>query len=87
MSSDTLQALMENPAVALGWTLLGGLLLQVGLLVSGGVQRMRAEGLRARLEQERLTLEIKAALLKVQTAEQARVAWNGIRKRSEGAHV
>jgi len=80
MSSDTLQALMENPAVALGWTLLGGLLLQVGLLVSGGVQRMRAEGLRARLEQERLTLEIKAALLKVQTAEQARVAWNGIRK-------
>ncbi|MFM7751569.1 MAG: hypothetical protein ACKPB0_14260, partial [Opitutaceae bacterium] len=59
---------------------MGGLLLQVGLLVSGGVRRMRADGKRSRLEAERLSLEIRAAQLKVQAAEQARTSWNGIRK-------
>ena len=80
MLSDILEVFRENPTTVLGWTLLGGLLLQVGLLVSGGVRRMRADAKRGRLEVERLSLEIRAARLKVQAAEQARIAWNGIRK-------
>jgi len=81
MLSDILEVFRENPTTVLGWTLLGGLLLQVGLLVSGGVRRMRADAKRGRLEVERLSLEIRAARLKVQAAEQARIAWNGIRRR------
>lgn len=80
MISAAVTVLTENPTIVIGWILLGGLLLQVGLLVSGGVRRIRAEGKRGRLEGERLALEIKAAQLKVQAAEQARIAWNGIRK-------
>lgn len=80
MLSDILEVFRENPTTVLGWTLLGGLLLQVGLLVSGGVRRMRADAKRSRLEAERLSLEIRAARFKVQAAEQARISWNGIRK-------
>jgi ferredoxin-NADP reductase len=80
MLSETLKALADNPALTLGWALLGGLMLQVGFLVAGGARRLWFENRRSRLEQERLALEIKAAMLKIQTVEQARVAWNGIRK-------
>lgn len=80
MLSATVELLTKNPTTAIGWSLVCGLLLQFGLLVSGGVRRMRAEGKRSRLEAERLALEIRAARLKVQAAEQARIAWNGFRK-------
>ncbi len=80
MLTENLHALAANPALVLGWAMAGGLLVQVGLLVTSGVRRLVHESSRSRLEQERLALEIRAAMLRIQTVEQSRVAWNGIRK-------
>ena len=72
--------LFEPPVQTAGWILLGGLLLQSGLWAGGSVRRYAFERKRARLEQEKLQLEIRAAQLRIQSVEQARAAWNGIRK-------
>lgn len=71
---------MNDPLHAAGWLIIGGLLLQVGLLVGGSVRRMFFERRRREMEQNRLALEIKAAQLRIQTVEQAKSAWNGVRK-------
>ena len=70
----------ENPGQSLGWLIVAGLLAQVGLMAIGGARRVRYERRRGELEQERLALEIRAAKLRIQTVEQAKSAWNGIRK-------
>ncbi len=72
--------LTQNPALAVGWLIVAGLLLQVGLLISGGARRLLFEKKRSRLEQERLSLEIKAARMKIQVVETDKTAWNGVRK-------
>lgn len=66
--------------IAAGWLIVGGLVLQIGLLIKGGLSRLLFEQRRSQLEQERLALEIKAARLKIQTVETDKTAWNGIRK-------
>ena len=70
----------ENPGQFLGWLIIAGLVAQVGLMALGGARRVRYERRRGELEQERLALEIRAAKLRIQTVEQAKSAWNGIRK-------
>jgi uncharacterized protein len=80
MLADLSRVVMENPAQVAGWVLVGALLLQVGLLAAGGARRAHYEKKRGALEQERLALEIRAARLRIQTVEQAKAAWNGIRK-------
>jgi ferredoxin-NADP reductase len=67
-------------AYSAGFLLIGGLLAQLALLL---VQSLRAAAhartARAR-ELERLDLDIRAARLRIQTAEQEKTGWNGIRK-------
>ncbi len=70
----------ENPGQSLGWLIVAGLLAQVGLMAISGVRRVRYERRRGELEAERLALEIRAAKLRIQSVEQAKSAWNGIRK-------
>jgi ferredoxin-NADP reductase len=80
MTADFFTKLVENPVVIAGWVVVGGLVLQVGLLVGGGARRLLFDRKRSRLEQERLEWEIKAARMKIQTVETEKTAWNGIRK-------
>ena len=67
-------------AFALGCILVGGLLLQLALMLFQGFRgavhdrAVRAAGLR------RLELEIRAARLRVESVEQDRAGWNGFRK-------
>lgn len=72
--------IMENPVQVAGWVILGGLVLQVGLMVVAGARRAHYEVKRGTLEQQRLALEIRAARKRVQSVELAKSAWNGIRK-------
>ena len=72
--------LADSPLMAAGWIIVGGLVLQVGLLVAGTARRGWFEQRRSRLEQQRLELEIHAARQRIQSVEQAKSAWNGIRK-------
>jgi len=80
MPAQLLQTILDNPALAAGWFIIGGLVIQVGLLVGGGAQRLFAERKRTLLTSQRLAMEIRAAELKIQTVEQSKTAWNGIRK-------
>ena len=80
MIAEILNKLIENPVSTVGWVIVGGLVVQVGLLVGGSTRRLFFDRKRSRLEQERLVLEIKAARLKIVTVETEKTAWNGIRK-------
>jgi uncharacterized protein len=67
-------------AYILGCILLGGLLLQLVLMVFNSVRAsVHARAVRTR-ELQRLELDIRAARMRIQTVEQERSGWNGIRK-------
>jgi len=85
--AKVLNLIVEHPAPAAGLLIIGGLALQVCLLVGAGVLRMVAERRRASLESRRLELEIKRAELQIKIAEEARSAWNGYRKFSVAKKV
>ncbi|MET0263602.1 MAG: 2Fe-2S iron-sulfur cluster-binding protein [Rariglobus sp.] len=70
----------SHPAQIAGWVIVGGLVVQVGFWAGGGMRRYLFDRRRIRLEQERLSLDIHAARLRIQSVEMARSAWNGIRK-------
>ena len=80
MLSDILHVISGNLVQPVGWLVLGGLLLQVGLMVVGSAQRAGYERARGELDRERILLEIKAARMRIQTVETEKTAWNGIRK-------
>jgi hypothetical protein len=80
MLAQTLKLVAEHPATAAGLLIIGGLAVQVCLLVIGGVFRLVAEKGRASLQSRRLELEIKRAGLQIRSEEEARSAWNGYRK-------
>ena len=80
MIAEILNKLTENPVSTVGWVIVGGLVLQVGLLVGGSTRRLFFDRKRSRLEEERLALEIRAARMKIVTVETEKTAWNGIRK-------
>lgn len=80
MNAEFLNEVMKSPVVAAGWLIVGGLMIQIGLLVNGGARRLFFERRRSQLELRRLEWEIKAARMKIQTVETEKAAWNGIRK-------
>ncbi len=80
MPGEIIHLLLEHQALIAGWVILGGLTVQVGILAVGGVRRAHYERLHGELERQRLLLDIKAAELRIQTVEQAKSAWNGLRK-------
>jgi ferredoxin-NADP reductase len=80
MNAEILGKLVADPVVTAGWIVVGGLVVQIGLLIGGGVRRLFAEQKRSQLEQTRLALEIRAAQLRIQTVETEKSAWNGVRK-------
>jgi len=87
MPAKILNLLTEHPGPAAGLIIIGGLLLQVLLLVGGAIVRLFSERRRASLESRRLELEIKKAELQIRIAEEARSAWNGYRKFSVAKKV
>jgi len=80
MFAAILTSILANPVQAAGWVIVIGLLLQVLLMIVSGVRRAHYEKTRGELERERLALEIRVARKRIQTVEQAKSAWNGIRK-------
>jgi ferredoxin-NADP reductase len=87
MLANALNLIVEHPVPAAGLIIVGGLALQVCLLVAGGFSRMFAERRRASLECRRLELEIKRAEMRIRSDEQAMSAWNGYRKFSVARKV
>ncbi len=80
MIAELQEYISQNPGMTAGWIIVGGLSLQVTLLAGGGALRLLYDKRRARLEQERLAAEIRAARSRIQSAEHSRLAWNGHRK-------
>lgn len=80
MFEELISAIRENPGLSAGWAIVGGFVLQSAFHLGGSLRRYLFEQRRIRLEQRRLNLEIRAARVRIETAQQAKVAWNGIRK-------
>jgi uncharacterized protein len=80
MHIEILALSINDPLKLAGWIIIGGLMLQVGLLVGGTARRLWFEKRQRELEHDRLAFEIKAAQVRIQSAEQAKSAWNGVRK-------
>src|SRR5437867_671552 len=71
---------MQSIIETLGLTLIGAFTVQSVLTVLGAIQRSAAARQQHRLARDRLRLQIKAAELRVQEAESAKLLWNGYRK-------
>ncbi len=67
-------------AFAFGCLLIGGLIVQVALLLTQSVRATAHARAAHSAELQRLRLEIRAARLRVQSVEQERSGWNGVRK-------
>jgi hypothetical protein len=80
MLAKILDAIAARPALYVGLLTVVCLVLQVFLLGAQGVGRMLDDRKRAALERRRLELEIEKARLHIKAAEEAKQAWNGIRK-------
>jgi hypothetical protein len=72
--------LAEDPAWLAGCLLLGMMVLYAVLLCYGALRRLYFERGQRALAREHLFLEIKAAKLRCQEAEQVKMVWNGWRK-------
>jgi ferredoxin-NADP reductase len=80
MLEKILRLVVDRPASAAGLIIVCGLALEVCILAALGLARLVAEKKRAALQRRRLELEIEKARLQIKTAEEAKSAWNGIRK-------
>jgi uncharacterized protein len=80
MLEKVFKLLVEHPAPAAGLLIVCGLALEVCILVAIGVSRLFAEKRRSALQCRHLELEIERARLQIKGAEEAKSAWNGIRK-------
>ena len=87
MPAKLVNLIVGHPATAAGLLIVGGLSLQVCLLVLGGIFRLFAERKRASLEGLRLELEIKRAERQIRSAAETSSAWNGYRKFSVAKKV
>lgn len=74
------QALGGNTVLAIGYILLGLLILQGALLLYLTLQRIGFQHEYQRLSRERLRLQVKAAAFQCREIEQSRLVWNGFRK-------
>jgi ferredoxin-NADP reductase len=80
MLENFLRLVASHPAPAAGLLIVSGLALEVCLLAALGLNRLIADRRRADLQSRRLELEIERARLQIRSAEEAKSAWNGIRK-------
>jgi ferredoxin-NADP reductase len=80
MLGKILRLIADHPAPAAGMLIVCGLGLEILILAVLGVNRLIAQKRRASLEARRLELEIEKARLQIRSAEEAKSAWNGIRK-------
>jgi ferredoxin-NADP reductase len=87
MPGNFLRLIAEHPAPVAGLLIVGGLLLEVLFLTAGGLQRLFAHRRRDALARQRLELQIERARLEIKVAEDAKLAWNGIRKFSVAKKV
>src|SRR4051812_22206548 len=69
-----------HPAYLVGAAILAAALLQMVFLLIGSLLRLSGERKQQRLAAQQMELSIKAAVLRCQEAEQARLVWNGFRK-------
>src|ERR1700722_102685 len=80
MLEKIVKLVVEHPASAAGALIVCGLALEVCILVATGASRLVAERRRASLQCRRLAFEIERARLQIKGAEEAKAAWNGLRK-------
>ncbi len=80
MLANLLKLFIEHPARAAGLLILLALVLEVVFLAASGVRRLLAGRRLSSLQAARLQLEIERARLEIKSAEEAKSAWNGIRK-------
>jgi uncharacterized protein len=80
MLEKIVKLVVEHPASAAGALIVCGLALEVCILVAIGASRLVAERRRAALQCRRLEIEIEKARLQIKEAEEAKSAWNGLRK-------
>lgn len=80
MFAEIFRPFLDQPVVAVGWFIVGALIIQVCLLAMGGARRFYYERVHGELGRERLRLDIKAAERRIESVERAKSAWNGLRK-------
>jgi uncharacterized protein len=78
---ETLQRVAGgSPGLVVGFTFIGAFTVQMVVLAFSSAQRAINDRGQRRLVRERLQLQVKAAALQCQEAEQAKQLWNGYRK-------
>src|SRR5580658_2534967 len=80
MLDKIVKLIVDHPAPAAGALIVCGLAVEVCILVAVGMSRLVSEKRRAALQCLHLELEIEKARLQIKGAEEAKSAWNGIRK-------
>jgi uncharacterized protein len=87
MLAKLVRTALDHPAQSVGLLIIAALALQVLIILAMGVFRLVAERKRAALEIRRLELEIEKARQRIKSVEEAKSAWNGVRKFSVAKKV
>ena len=87
MLAKLLRTALDHPAQAAGLMIIACLALQALILLAIGIFRLLEERKRSALEIRRLELEIEKARHRIKSEEEAKTAWNGIRKFSVARKV
>jgi ferredoxin-NADP reductase len=77
---NTFRLIADHPAHAAGLLIVFGLALEVCILLAAGIGRILSDRRRSALQHKRLELEIERARLQIKAVDEAKSAWNGVRK-------
>jgi len=80
MLEKIIRLITGHPAPVAGLLIVGGLALEVCLLVATGIGRIFSDRKRSALQCAKLELEIERAKLQIKGTDEAKSAWNGVRK-------
>jgi ferredoxin-NADP reductase len=80
MLAKILNEIATRPALVAGLLIILGLVLQVCFIAWTGIARLAGDRKRALLQRQRLQLEIARAKVQIKSVNEAKSAWNGIRK-------
>jgi ferredoxin-NADP reductase len=80
MLETPIRLIAEHPAQAAGLLIVCGLALEVCIVAATGIARLLSDRKRAALQCRRLELEIERAKLQIKSVDEAKSAWNGVRK-------
>jgi ferredoxin-NADP reductase len=80
MLEKTIRLITDHPAHAAGLLILGGLAIEVCILIATGIGRILGDRRRSALQCRKLEVEIERAKLQIKGADEAKSAWNGVRK-------